>query len=75
MAQSRRALGHKSYGKKTKIVTYSMDRENEVIKKDIYYISIVCLKGSGTIPIREERLQISEAGRIKNEGTYECCAA
>ena len=33
----------------------------------MYYIYIACLKGSGTIPIREERLQISEAGRMQNE--------
>ena len=35
--------------------------------KDIYYISIVCLKGSTIISIHEERLQITEAGRKQNE--------
>ena len=44
-----------------------MDRENEVTKIYIYCISIVCLNGSGTIFIRGERLQISEAGRTQNE--------
>ena len=33
----------------------------------LYYISSVCLKGSGTILIHAERLQISDAPRKQNE--------
>ena len=63
MAQARsvRAINHK--GKKWGSITYSTGQEDEV-SKDIYYISIVCLMGSGMICIHEEQLQISEAGRF-----------
>ena len=34
----------------------------------LYYVSVACLTGSGTvISIHEERLQISEPGRKENE--------
>ena len=45
---SAKRAGHKSKGKKRRSVTYSTDRENEV-SKIFYYISGVCLRGSGTI--------------------------
>ena len=60
MAQARRARAINRRGKKRGSVTYSTDREDEVSK---IFISFVCLKGSRTISIHEERLQISEAGR------------
>ena len=62
---SAKRAGHKSKGKRRGSVTYSADRENEVSK--IFIISLVCLKGSGTIPIHAERLQISDAPRKQNE--------
>ena len=33
----------------------------------MYYISVLCLMGSGTIYGHEERLQISEPGQKQNE--------
>ena len=57
--------GHKSKGKKRGSVTYNTDRENEVSK--IFIISLVCLRGSGTILIHAERLQISDAPRKQNQ--------
>ena len=64
MAQARSA-GHKLQGKKPGSVTYSTDRENKVSK--IFILSLLCVKGLGTISIHEGRLQISEAGRKQNE--------
>ena len=52
-------------GKKRGSVTYGTDREDEVSK--IFIIFLSCLKGSATISIHQERLQISEAGRKQNE--------
>ena len=48
-------------------VNYSTDREDEVSEIFITNISIVCLTGSGTISIHEERLEICEADRKQNE--------
>ena len=36
-------------GQKRGSITYGTDREDEVSTEDIYYFSIVCLTGSGTI--------------------------
>ena len=66
MAQARSARAINRRGKKRGSVTYSTDRENEVSKIFIY-ISSVCLRGSGTILIHPERLQISDAPGKQNE--------
>ena len=58
-ARSARAINRVS-------VTYGTDREDKVSKIFTIYISILCLKGSGTIFIPEDWLQISEAGRKQN---------
>ena len=70
MVQVLRASAINRRGKKTRIRNLQYgptDREDEVSAEDIYYISIVCLTSSGTIPIHEKRLQISEAGRKQKE--------
>ena len=61
MAQARSARAINRRGKSED----GSDREDEVKKILISYISIVCLKDSATISIYEERLQISEAGRFQ----------
>ena len=38
--------------------------------KDIYYISTVCLTGSGMIAIHTERFQISDAPRKQNKSIW-----
>ena len=48
----RKVRGPYMEGNKRGSVTYSTDRENEVSK--IYYISTLCLTGSGTISIHEK---------------------
>ena len=63
MAQERSVQAINRKGKKRGSITNSTGQEDKV-SKDIYYISIVCLMGSGTICIEEEWLQISEAGRF-----------
>ena len=62
---SAKSAGYKSKGKKRgSVTTYSTDRENEVSK---IFTSSVCLRGSGTILIHTEWLQIShlKAKRVK----------
>ena len=44
-----------------------MDREDEVSK--IFIISLLCLKGSTTISIHEEQIQIFE-GRKQNQSIW-----
>ena len=68
---SAKRAGHKSKGKKRGSVTYSTNRENEVSK--IFIVSLVCLRGSGTILIHVERLQISDAPRKQNESIWRRC--
>ena len=63
---SAKRSGHKSKGKKRGSVTYCTDRENEV-SKIFNYIASVCLRGSGTIHIHAERVQISDTPRKQNE--------
>ena len=65
MAQALRAWAINRRGKtRIRNLQYGPRRRGE---EDIYFISLVCLKGSETISIHEERFQISEAGRKQNE--------
>ena len=58
---SAKRVGHKlEGGKKRGSVTYVQAKKMRLVK--IFIISLVCLTGSGTICIHEERLQLSEAG-------------
>jgi len=71
MAQARSARAINWRGKtRIPILQYGLRKRGYY---DIYYISTVCLTGSGTIFIHAERLQISDASRKQNESIWNRC--